>query len=118
MKPGDVAETTRRYSAQDIADFAALTGGVVPDHVPEPLIAALFSYLLGVRLPGFGTNYLKQTLSFSAPAPIAGVLIARVEITRLRSDKHLVDLRTTCHAADGTLICDGRALVLARDVTG
>ena len=116
MRVGQSAQTTRRYSAQEIADFATLTGGALPDRVPEPLIAALFSYLLGVRLPGSGTNYLKQSLSFPGTAPLDAALTARVEITRLRPEKHLVDLRTTCHADDGTLICEGRALVLARDV--
>lgn len=124
MHVGKSSETTRSYSRDDLAGFAALTGGAagdsgndsVPASVPEPLIGALFSYLLGVHLPGFGTNYLKQEMRFLAPAPLDQPLTARVEITRLRPEKHLVDLATTCRTADGTLICEGRALVLARDV--
>jgi 3-hydroxybutyryl-CoA dehydratase len=84
--------------------------------VPEPLIGALFSYLLGVQLPGFGTNYLKQEMRFLAPAAPGSALTARVEVTRLRPEKHLVDLATTCRDGDGRLICEGRALVLVRDV--
>jgi acyl dehydratase len=84
--------------------------------VPEPLIGALFSYLLGVELPGFGTNYLKQELEFVTPAPLGTELVARVEITRLRPEKHLVDLATTCETADGVTIARGRALVLVKDV--
>lgn len=90
--------------------------GAATDIVPEPLIGGLFSYLLGVDLPGFGTNYLKQELEFERPAPIGVPLIARVEITRLRPDKHLVDLATTCRDENGTAYCRGRALVLAKDV--
>ena len=116
MKVGDSAEVTRRYSADDMAEFTALAGGGVPGHVPEPLIGALFSYLLGVKLPGFGTNYLKQSLDFRGEAPMDVPLTARVEITRLRPEKHLVDLATTCRLPDGTLVCEGRALVLAKDV--
>ncbi|PTX02815.1 phosphate acetyltransferase [Pararhodobacter aggregans] len=116
MKVGDSAEVTRRYSAGDMADFAALAGGDLPGHVPEPLIGALFSYLLGVELPGSGTNYLKQSLDFRGAAPLDVPLTARVEITRLRPEKHLVDLATTCRLPDGTLVCEGRALVLAKDV--
>jgi hypothetical protein len=38
-------------------------------------------------------------------------LTARVEITRLRPEKQLVDLATTCYRADGSLVASGRALV-------
>lgn len=116
MKVGDFAEVTRSYGPADMEDFATLAGGALPAHVPEPLIGALFSYLLGVKLPGFGTNYLKQSLDFRAPAPLGVALTARVEITRIRPEKHLVDLATTCTLPDGTTVCEGRALVLARDV--
>ena len=117
MNVGDFAETTRTYDAAHRADFARLSGETdMPEAVPEPLIAALFSYLLGVELPGGGTNYLKQSLEFLAEAPWDTPLTARVEITRLRPEKHLVDLATTCRTEDGRVICTGRALVLARDV--
>ncbi len=118
MRVGDHAETRRSYTADDIAAFHALAGepGTMPASVPEPLIGALFSYLLGVDLPGFGTNYLKQELQLEQPVPVGVPLIARVEITRLRPDKHLVDLATTCRDESGTVYCRGRALVLAKDV--
>jgi 3-hydroxybutyryl-CoA dehydratase len=48
----------------------------------EPLIGALFSYLLGVRLPGYGTNYLKQEMHFLTAAPLDQPLTARVILTR------------------------------------
>ncbi|WP_281985280.1 phosphate acetyltransferase [Thalassorhabdomicrobium marinisediminis] len=116
MQIGQSARITRSFSAADQADFAALSDVPAPPHVPEPLIAALFSYLLGVELPGSGTNYLKQELNFKAPAPLDVPLTATVEVTRIRADKHLVDLWATCVAPDGTVLCDGRALVKAKDV--
>lgn len=116
MIVGDSAEISRVYALADVRALGTLTGAAAGTTVPEPLIAALFSYLLGVRLPGFGTNYLKQDLRFVHPAPLGIPLTARVTVTRLRPDKHLVDLATTCTLPDGTLICDGRALVLAKDV--
>ncbi len=116
MEVGQFAEIERQYSVSDMTSYAELGIDTDADTVPEPLIAALFSYLLGVRLPGPGTNYLKQELRFLAPAPLDEALTARVEITRLRPDKHLVDLWSTCRRADGTVICEGRSLVLAKDV--
>lgn len=115
---GQAAEITRSYTAADMSDFARQAGleGAAPETVPGPLIGALFSYLLGVKLPGRGTNYLKQEMRFLEGAPIGTPLTAKVTITRLRPEKHLVDLETTCTAADGTRVCEGRALVYVEDV--
>ncbi len=114
---GMCAEVTRSFSADDVDAYVAL-GGHRPaiGEVPEPLVNALFSYLLGVKLPGQGTNYLKQETEFCEPARLGEELTARVEVTRLRPDKHLVDLATTCIAGTGKTVCKGRALVLVADV--
>ena len=74
-----------------------------PDQVPEPLIAGLFSYLLGEELPGHGTNYLKQHMRFEEDARIGETLTATVTITHLD---------TLCTGEDGRMICAGDALVL------
>lgn len=117
IAPGRRASVTRRFGAADIADYVAL-GGAEPHAgtVAEPLLLALFSHLLGTRLPGLGTNYLKQETTFCATPTLGEPLTATVEVTRVRAAKHLVDLATTCRRADGTLVCEGRALVYVRDV--
>lgn len=118
MKIGDRAQVQRVFDRQVVAEFAALTGSKESqsDRVPEPLIAGLFSHLLGAELPGFGTNYMKQELHFQATAEVGESLAASVTITRLRPDKALVDLSTRCTGAGDRLICEGRALVLVKDV--
>lgn len=118
MKVGDSATLTRTYGPGDLEGYGRLAelAGPVPETVPEPLIGGLFSYLLGADLPGFGTNYLKQQMNFRAPARVGEALTATATITRLRPDKHLVDLATVCRTGDGRIICDGHALVLVRDV--
>ena len=114
---GQVAETTASFSRKDAVEFAALAGlEDVPDTVPEPLVGGLFSYLLGVRLPGAGTNYLKQEMTFHARAGLDVPLVAAVTVTRLRPEKHLIDLETVCTDARGRKIASGRALVYVRDV--
>lgn len=110
---GQIAEIRRAFDVADMRDFERLSGAQPGVHVPEPLVAALFSQLLGMQLPGQGTHYLKQDLDFAAPARPGETLTARVEITRLRRDKRLVDLHAVCTGADGRLICQGRALVKA-----
>lgn len=118
MEIGDRAIVTRTFSAADSERLARLAGLSSPlrDHVPEPLIASLFSYLLGVCLPGFGTNYLKQEMEFFEAVPFDTSLTAAVEVTRIRPDRQLVDLATTCVLPSGGVICRGRALVLVKDV--
>jgi acyl dehydratase len=115
---GDVAIATRRFSAADLAEYVALggeaqTGGLVP----EPMVSALFSCLLGVELPGPGANYMKQETDFFAPGRLGEALRASVEVTRLRPEKSLVDLATLCTGDEGRPIAAGRALIFVGDRT-
>ena len=117
MKVGDKASVTRSFDQKLLAEFFGLARNAPPvAYVPEPLISGLISYLLGVKLPGPGTNYLKQETNFLVIARPGEPVTATVEITRLRPDKHLCDLATTCIDAGGRLLCTGRALVLVKDV--
>ena len=117
MNVGQKATVTRRFDAAQVKEYADLAGlANAPEHVPEPLLAGLFSYLLGVELPGPGTNYLKQDLEFHIPAKVGDVIAAEVKITRLRPEKSLVDLATIARDSTGTAVCEGRALVYVADV--
>lgn len=117
MKVGDKASVTRSFDQTLLAEFFTLARDAPPvAYVPEPLISGLISYLLGVKLPGPGTNYLKQETKFLASASSGEPITATVEITRLRPDKHLCDLSTICTGPDGKALCTGRALVLVKDV--
>ncbi len=128
---GQAAETRRIISEIDLEEYANLTGdtnplfvdaryarqqGLAGPIIPGGLISGLFSYLLGTQLPGPGTNYLKQHFAFLAPAHPGQELHAAVEIHRIRADKQLVNLRTTCSTPDGLMICRGEALVLVSDM--
>jgi len=117
MKPGDHADVTRTFGEEDVTEYEQLSGHVVHNkNVPEPLIGVLFSYLLGVKLPGVGTMYLKQETHFRHSVLLGEALTAKVEITRLRPEKQLADLSTTCHDSAGRIIASGRALVYTGDV--
>lgn len=111
MKVGDSARLSRRFSAREVAAYASLCGALEGSVVPEPLIGALWSCLLGTQLPGVGTVYLQQDSRFREMARIDETLTAEVEITRIRPEKKLADLQTTCRNAKGALIAEGRALV-------
>ncbi len=97
-------------------DGAARTRGFEGRIMPGPLLAGMFSDLLGTRLPGRGTGWMKQALCFPAPAYPGETLTATVAITRLRADKELVNLSTRVLARGGRVVCDGEALVLVRNL--
>jgi acyl dehydratase len=131
LRPGMNASTTRTFATADLDEYGDLTGDRNPIFrddlearargfkrriVPWPLLAGMFSDLLGTRLPGRGTGWMKQQLRYPSAAHPGEALTATVTITRLRAAKELVNLSTRVCAADGRLVCDGEALVLVRNL--
>jgi acyl dehydratase len=122
MEIGMSASITRTFSDDDRALYRELAQDSGDDRdtrghrLPEPLIGGMFSFILGTDLPGFGTNYLKQRMQFLKPAYFGEALTATVTIVRLRPEKNLVNLETSCRNPAGELVCTGEALVLAKDV--
>ena len=104
----DVSRDTNPIHLDDAAAAASLFGRRV---VHGMLVASLFSGLLGVELPGDGTIYLGQTLSFKAPVFIGDRIRASVEVTELREEKSIAKLRTYATNQDGVTVIDGEAVV-------
>ena len=128
---GQRAETRRAFGLSDLAEYVDLVNDDNPIFadvayarrlgyrdvlVPGGLLGGMISFLLGTRLPGQGTNYLKQRLEFPAPAYAGQELTAAVEVVRLRPEKQLVNLATTVQGPSGEVVCRGEALVLVSDV--
>jgi acyl dehydratase len=128
---GQSACVRRVYTEEDLIEYGKLTGDLNPLYapggyakmlgfsgpiVPPGLTGGLFSNLLGTKLPGSGTNWLKQTLVFANPAYIGEELTATVEVRLLRPEKDLVNLSTSCRKPDGVVVCIGEALVLVSDL--
>ncbi|MCF8177548.1 MAG: MaoC family dehydratase N-terminal domain-containing protein [Sulfuritalea sp.] len=131
LRTGMSASSTRSFSLADTEEYGDLTGDRNPIFrddaearergfkgriVPWPLLAGMFSDVLGTRLPGRGTGWMKQQLRYLSAAHPDEALTARVSITRLRAEKELVNLATRISAADGRVVCDGEALVLVRNL--
>ncbi|CAB5134399.1 MaoC-like dehydratase [Olavius algarvensis associated proteobacterium Delta 3] len=128
LSVGDTAEFRKTVSESDIYLFAGVTGDMNPAHIDEEyasgtffkgriahgmLAAGFVSAVLGTRLPGPGTIYLSQSLSFKAPVHIGHTVTARVEVVELTIEKNRVRLKTTCTDQTGKVILDGEAIVLA-----
>jgi 3-hydroxybutyryl-CoA dehydratase len=126
LQVGDAAEFAKTVSETDIYLYAGITGDFNPAHVNENyakntffktriahgmLTAGFISAIIANQLPGPGTIYLKQELSFLAPVRIGDTITARVEILELNAEKNRVRLKTTCSNQDGVTVLEGFGLV-------
>ncbi len=131
LRPAMYVESKRTFTDADMAEYGNLSGdrnpllrepswiaraGLKGSMVSCPMLAGMFSDMLGTDLPGRGTGWMKQKLLYVSPVFTGEEVTARVQITRLRADKELVNLRSTITGADGRLIVDGESLVLVRNL--
>jgi 3-hydroxybutyryl-CoA dehydratase len=126
LKVGDVAQFRKTVSESDIYLYAGITGDVNPAHIDEEyakgtffktriahgmLLAGFISTVVGNKLPGPGTIYVRQELNFLAPVRIGDTVTARAEVVEIMPEKNRTRLRTLCVNQDGTTVLDGEALV-------
>ena len=84
--------------------------------VPGCLLGGVISEQLGTRLPGKGTNWLKFNINFIKPFYIDQELTSIVEVIRIRPEKQLINLKTSCFNSNKDIILNGEALVLISDL--
>ena len=126
LKVGDTAEFSKTVSEADIYMYAGVTGDVNPAHIDEVyasdtffktriahgmLLGGFISTVLGNRLPGHGTVYIKQELKFLAPVHIGDTVTAQAEVLEIIQDKNRVLMRTTCVNQDGVKVSPGSATI-------
>jgi phosphate acetyltransferase len=125
---GDSAELVRVLQPKDIELFAVMSGDINPAHVDleyaqsdifHKVIAhgmwggALISAVLGTQLPGPGTIYLHQSLSFIHPVGIGDKVIVKVTVSEKLPEKNQLILACECINQDGELVIKGEAKVIA-----
>lgn len=123
---GQTATLSKTITEADILMYSAISLDTNPIHLDEEaashsrfggriahgmLSAGLISALLGTRLPGPGTIYMRQSLTFKAPVRIGHTVRAIVEITDLNLPRKSVTLRTRCLVKEDVVI-DGEAVVM------
>jgi 3-hydroxybutyryl-CoA dehydratase len=125
IRVGDSAEFSKTFSKADVYLYAGISGDFNPAHVNEAyarktffktrivhgmLSAGLISAVIGTQLPGPGSIYMRQTLSFLAPVHMGDTVTARVEVVE-KLEKKKVRLKTTCKNQDAVIVLEGEALV-------
>ena len=126
IKVGDTAEFSKTVSESDVYLYAGITGDLNPAHINETyakdtffktriahgmLTAGFISRILGMQLPGPGTIYMRQSLSFLAPVRFGDTITALVEVIDVITEKNRLRLKTTCTNQEGTVVLDGEAMV-------
>lgn len=112
---------------EDIRAFATVSTDCNPVHLDDEyaegsifggriahgmLTAALISAVIGEQLPGHGTIYLKQSLTFLAPVRPGDQVVARVTVREIDLKRRRVTLDCACLVGE-TVVLKGDALVLA-----
>lgn len=115
---GQSASSTRTFTADEIQTYSTLTGDTSYDAgcIPGPMLGGMVSDLLGTKVPGRGTMWLKQHYEFPAAAHVGEAITATVEISRFRPEKDLVYLNVQCVNPNGQIVCKGETLVFVADL--
>src|SRR3954470_446221 len=123
---GESAERSRRTSMQDVEMFTAMTGDRNPLHYDAALAAAapfggglivqggvtsgLLNAIVAEDLPGPGSVFLGVEWRFAKAVLVGEEIVGRVEVTAVRDDKPICELRTTVSNARGETCLSGTAV--------
>ncbi|PRC93468.1 bifunctional enoyl-CoA hydratase/phosphate acetyltransferase [Solimicrobium silvestre] len=128
IEVGETARLTRTLTHKDIELFAIVSGDVNPAHVDaefarsdmfHKVIAhgmwggALISTVLGTELPGPGTIYLNQTLSFRNPVALGDTVTVVVTVSDKIEKGHRIALDCLVTNQRGETVISGKAEVVA-----
>lgn len=125
---GQTATYSKTLTEDDLVLFAAVSGDINPVHLDADFAAttmfkerighgawtgSIISAALALELPGPGTIYLSQNLSFRAPVKVGDTVTINLEVTAKKDGKNFVTLKTTAVNQNGTTVAKGSAEVIA-----
>jgi acyl dehydratase len=122
---GAVAERRRRTSMRDVEMFSDMTGDRNPLHY-DPILAegspfgglivqggvtsGLLNAIVAEDLPGPGTVFLAVEWRFVKAVLVGDEIVGHVEVTSVREDKPICELRTTVSNVRGETCLSGTAV--------
>lgn len=126
---GQSYEFKKKIEEEDVEKFAEITGDYNPLHMDEEYAkttmfggriahgmigAGIISAGLAMHLPGIGTTYLGQEITFKNPVRIGETIQVRLEIIELiqKTKFDIARIKTTCTNEDGVIVMDGIATVI------
>ncbi len=129
LSVGQSESFTKTISESDVYLFAGVTGDFNPAHIDEEqaknskfqtriahgmLSAGLISNVIGMKIPGPGTIYLNQSLTFCAPVHIGDTITAIAEVLSIDYEKNRVYLKTFCKNQEDQIVVTGEAVTSPR----
>jgi len=132
-----LSERRRRFTAAEVAAYAAVSGDRNPVHLDDAvarelggflrgrvvhgmLVASLFPSIIAARFPG--AVYASQTLKFAAPVYVGDEVVARVQALHIRTttansttaSRYVVKFATKCFTdeEEGSLAIEGEAVAV------
>lgn len=130
LKIGDTFSVEKEITDELIRQFADVSGDYNPLHLDDEfakdtrfgkriahgmLTASFISAVLGYKLNVRKIVYLGQTLKFKYPTFIGDVVTAKATIKKIREDKPIIKIETTCENQDGTILVEGEATIMLLD---
>ncbi len=125
---GQTATYSKTLTEDDLVLFAAVSGDVNPVHLDAEFAATtmfkeriahgmwtggVISAAIALELPGPGTIYLGQNLSFRAPVKVGDTITVTLEVTDKVDDKKFVTMKCTATNQHGKAVVKGEAQVMA-----
>ena len=127
LKIGDSSETKKIFNETDVLMFAKVSDDYNPAHVDKDyasktmfkkqivhgmLVGSLFSQIFGVKMPGLGSIYTKQSLKFTKPVYFGDEITAKVTVKELNLERNRVIFDCIAINQSGDTVIIGEAEIM------
>ena len=127
LKLGDFSETKKIFTEQEVLTFAEVTTDKNPAHVDKEyasksmfgkqivhgmFVGSLFSAIFGVRMPGLGSIYIKQSFKFTKPVYFGDEITAKATVKEIKLDRNRVVFDCLAVNQNGDTVIVGEAEIM------
>ena len=127
LKVGDKASTKKVFIEKDVLSFVEVLIDFNLAHVDKEypkqtmfkkqivhgmLVGSLFSAIFGVKMPGLGSIYTKQSLKFTSPVYFGDEIEATVTIKEINLERNRVNFDCLAKNQKGDVVILGEATIM------